>query len=407
MKFSGAFMRDRKIKFALIFLALAPVLWSCASDPKPTVTPKAEAIKNWNDARAVVMLGLARDQYNQAHFDKARETVDQALRLAPDNATAHILSAKLDIEGAQLEAAEQELDLARTLDPKGAEAEYLSGVVYQRWQQPEKALDFYQHACDKAPAELEYVMAKAEMLVALDRQPEALSLLQSKVVYFEHSAVIRDAVGLLLMQQGQYDQAVDMLRRASILGADDATIREHLATALYYQKHYSDCADVLSRLVKEDHYQDRPDLILMLGECQMQTGRAGDALANFQAAADAMPTLPGVWLAIARAALQLDQIERSDLAVHKALVVDPNNSESYLLLGYLKLKQNSPQEALRAFQQASTLSPQDTTGLCMIGYTLDKLGRHDLAMNYYAQALKQNPTDEMATQLMARVDLHE
>ncbi len=71
------------------------------------------------------------------------------------------------------------------------------------------------------------------MLVAMDRRPEALTMLQSKVTYFEHSSVIRDEVGLLLMQDGQYPQAIEMLRRASILSSDDLTIKEHLARALF------------------------------------------------------------------------------------------------------------------------------------------------------------------------------
>ena len=48
-------------------------------------------------------------------------------------------------------------------------------------------------ASDKAPAELPYLLARAEMLVELERSEEAMTLLQGKVVYFENSAAIRDA----------------------------------------------------------------------------------------------------------------------------------------------------------------------------------------------------------------------
>src|SRR3954471_7242142 len=88
----------------------------CQSGPaKPT--PKEEATRKWNAARATVLAGLARDQFQAGNFDKARQTVDDALRMVPDNAPLHVLSAQLLIEKGQLEAAERELAAARQYAP--------------------------------------------------------------------------------------------------------------------------------------------------------------------------------------------------------------------------------------------------------------------------------------------------
>ena len=219
--------------------------------PRRNLPRRKPRPERWNEARSTVLAGLAADQYQNANFEKSRATIDQALRLSPDNAAARLLSAKLYIEAGSLEAAEQELTRASQSDSARAEAEYLFGVVYQRWQQPQRALECYQHACDKSPAELAYVMAKAEMLVAMGRHDEALTLLQSKVAYFEHSGEIRDEVGLLLIQDRRYPEAIEMLRRAGILSPDDLTIREHLAMALFYGKQFAESADLLSALLSE------------------------------------------------------------------------------------------------------------------------------------------------------------
>ncbi len=385
------------------FLMLG-LLAGCSDSQAPS---QQIALRQWNDAHSAVLVGLALDQYNNGNFDRSRATVDEAIGLSPDNAAAHLLSSKLYIEAGQLEVAERELALARRADPNCAEADYLSGVIYQRWQQPERALEFYQHACDKSPAELAFVMAKAEMLVAMDRRDEALTMLQGKVTYFEHSGVIRDEVGLLLMQTGQYPQAIEMLRRASIVSPDDLTIKEHLARALFGGGLYAESADVLSELVTSEKFDHRPDLLDMLGECQLQSGRAGDAAANFQLASVMIPDSMGVWLGMARAQLQLDSLGRADFALRRCLAIDPNNGQAYLLLGYLRLRQSRFDDAHEAFLRASRLCPADTVALCMIGLTLDKLGRAHDAAAYYQLALKIKPDDEMATRLMARLDLHE
>jgi Flp pilus assembly protein TadD len=62
---------------------------------------------------------------------------------------------------------------------------------------------------------------------------------------------------------------------------------------------------------------------------------------------------------------------------------------------------------LTAFERANALDPSDSVALCMIGYALEKLGRADLSGKYYAQALQIQPHDEMASQLMARLESHE
>ncbi len=260
-------------------------------------------------------------------------------------------------------------------DPIDAESDYLLGVIYQRWQQPQRALESYQHACDKSPGELAYVMAKAEMLVAMDRRPEALALLQAKVAYFEHSGAIRDEVGLLLVQEGQPSQAIEMFRRASILASDDLTIKEHLARALFEAQRYAESADILCGLVTSEKFNHRPDLLVMLGECQLQSGRPGDAIQDFQSASEMTPDSASVWLGLARANLQLNSTRRAELALRRCVNIDPNNGQAYLLLGYIQFRRSQFDLAREAFARASRLDPGDTVALCMVGLTLDKLGR--------------------------------
>jgi tetratricopeptide (TPR) repeat protein len=385
-------------------------LGGCASSKKQ-MGQQAQAAKRWNDARTDVLVGLARDEYNNQNFDESRQTIDEAMKISPDISQAHLLSARLYIEQGQLEAAERELDIARQLEPANgqanAEADYLSGVIYQRWQQPARALVFYQSACNKAPAELSYLLANAEMLVLMNQTDAALDLLQAKVTYFEHSGTIRDEVGLLLIQQGHYGEAAEMLRRASILAPDEPTIREHLAMALYYDKQYSQAVDVLTPLLQDENFAKRADLWLTLGECKMNLQESDEAVHDFQLAAGQSPESADIWLSLAKAQMQDDNLRSAELSIRRSLSLQADNSQTQLLLGYLRLRQGQPRQALTAFERANALDPSDSVALCMIGYALEKLGRADLSGKYYAQALQIQPHDEMASQLMARLESHE
>ncbi|MEO6434770.1 MAG: tetratricopeptide repeat protein [Tepidisphaeraceae bacterium] len=389
----------------VLCLAAALAITGCA--PKKGTTQKEKAYKQWAEARANVMYGLGKEQYKSGNFDPARKTVADAIKIAPENAQLRVLSAKLAIEGGQLEMADKELAEARRLNPKDPEADYLAGVVYQRWQKPDKSLEFYTSAAAKDEGELAYILARSEMLVALGRGEEALRMLQDKVVYFEHSAVIRDAVGQLLLQFKRYGEAADMLRTASILATDDVIIQEHLALALFFAERYNEAIDPLQRLLKREENAKRGDLFFALGKSQLEAGKLRDARATLETAAQIDGSDATVWLALGRAAMQLGDFKRSELSLRRAQGADPTSSEVRLMIGYLRLKQGKVQDALASFQRASVLDSSDTVSLCMVGYALQQLGRHDEATRYYGKALKMKPGDEMARKLLASVDVME
>jgi Flp pilus assembly protein TadD len=368
---------------------------------------KKDATARWNKQRAIVMLSLGTDQFKAGNMEQARQTVDGALKLDPQNASLRILSAKLCLEQGQLELAERELETARKFAPNAAEAYYLSGVVFQRWQKSQTAYEFYTAASDKAPAELAYVTARAEMLVDLGRNNEALALLQEKVNYFENSPAIRDAYGQLLVQAGRFGDAVDMFRQASLLAEDDLGLRERFGLALYYDKQYVEAAAVIGKLLENDAFKDRADLLAALGQAQLQTGKPREAKRSFDAATQKDPSSAKIWLGLARAAMEATDFKRAELAMRKAHSLEPNASEAYLLHGYLRIKQNRLKDALVSFQKASTLDPQDTVSVCMVGYVYEKTNRKDLAMQQYGKALQIKPNDPLASRLMAGIDLHD
>ncbi|HEX8521802.1 MAG TPA: tetratricopeptide repeat protein [Tepidisphaeraceae bacterium] len=380
------------------------VVAGCGPDKKPK-DQKEAAARQWRQARATVLYGLAQDQYKNGNFEQARTTTNDALKLAHDSVPLRLLSARLAIEQGQLEVADRELSAARKVDAKNAEVDYLSGVIYQRWQKLETAYEYYHSAAEKQPAELAYIMAKSEMLVAMNREEEALKFLQEKVAYFEHSAVIRDAVGQLLVHKGQYKAAAEMLRQSSILAPDDFTIREHLSLALYLSEQWLSASEQLARLTSNEKYAKRADLWVTLGECQMQLNNPRAARQSFEQATQLDPNMASAWLSFGRAALQSNDFRRADLAARKAVSLEPDNGQAHLLIGYLRLHEGKGNEALAAFRKASALDQQDTVSLCMVGYAMEKTGRASEAVKYYAKALKIKPNDELATKLMASIDL--
>ena len=303
--------------------------------------------------------------------------------------------------------ADQSPAQAETLEAKSAEVDYLQGVQLQRQQQPQQACDSYASAVAKCPEELSYLLAEAEMLVALNKPADAMTLLQSKASYFNHSGVIRDEIGQLLIQQKRYAEAVPVLREASILAGDDSTIREHLAFALLSDKQFSDAADLFARLAREPGYNKRADVQAAEGECQSETNRLQEAIASYQLATQLEPDCAGYWIGLAKVLAQSNDLANAESAIGRAITLDSSSGDAQCLMGYIRLKENQLPESLTAFHTAAGLNPTDSVSECMQGYVLSRMRRMSESQQFYERALSINPHDELAARLMAGGDSHD
>ena len=100
-------------------------------------------------------------------------------------------------------------------------------------------------------------------------------------------------------------------------------------------------------------------------------------------------------------------MRRANIPSTIPLALDEKNSESHLLLGYVRLRQNHVDQALESFPESQRRDTHDTVSLCMVGYVLEKLGRPTEATRFYARTLQMKPGDEMASKLMASIDLND
>jgi tetratricopeptide (TPR) repeat protein len=393
----------------LVVAVLAGVLLAgCASKRGPSKDEQAKA--RWNEARARVLLNLAGEQYARGNLKDARKTTTDGLRMSNQVGGLYILQAKLDIEDGQLQSAAGALRIAKQLEPNNPEPYYYSGIVAERWQRPDEALAEYRAASQRRPTELAYLLAAAEALVSLDRSEEAAEMLESKLVFFESSAPIRDMLAQIYQEMGRMTEAAELYRQASLLAPDDPTLRERHALALVEAREWRQATDVLERLVARPEHSEQASLHIALAECRMQIGNTPAARAAFMRATRLDPKSAAAWLGVGKAALAEGDIEKAEFALRQAEALNLTGrtaADAALLRGYLHLKQNQVQAAAKSFQSAAQLAPDDPMPLVMLGFCQQKIGRADMARGYYTRALELDPQESLARQLLdglARTD---
>ena len=265
--------------------------------------------------------------------------------------------------------------IARKLDPKDAEADYLSGVVYQRWQKPQAALRvLHRRRREGTRRSWPTCWRRRRCWSRWTAPTRRWRCSRSKVVYFEHSAVIRDAVGQLLMQQGKYHEAVDDAPpgehpRDRRPARSASTWRWRCSTTSSTARRSTSLAQAGARTRSTP---SAPTCWLALGECQLQTRQA----ARRAATASRPPrsssrriagvARPGQGGAGARTTCSAPSCR---CARRIALDAEPARGAPAA-----RLPPPAPGQAARRAgrrsSKASALDRKDTVSLCMVGYVL-------------------------------------
>jgi len=394
-----------KIKTSLqTGLALATLLIAAGCATTNHTQHKQQAHDRWTSARASVMFGVAVQQYETGDFDKAEKSITQVLNVEPGHSKFNVLAARIALERNELERAYRHLEIAVESDPKNAEAHYLTGVILQRWQRNEAAMASYMAAYNANPESDAGLIAAGEMLSRMGRNADAIALMSEKLVYFEHSAALRMAVGRVHMKERQFDQAISMFSDAYVLASDDPATLEQLAMAEYAAGRFSDAMFHLKRLLSFEEMADRRDLRVALGDCYQITKRHVDARELFLKMVREDESDVNAWVKLGQAAWIVGDTRWLRESAKQVSSLDPNRHEGYILQGMVEQQAGRIDQAVKHYETASRYAPDSALPHILKGLMLEQSGDRAAAAEAYEAALRAQPDDRRAKHLMAGVN---
>lgn len=382
---------------AVSLMVLASLVGGCATlFPKD---PHKAAAGRWDAVRGRIKLQLAQDQFNAGRIREAESQLKEAVGLNPKSPQAQVLLAKLSLEKGELIPAKAALEAAIESGGMSPEIAYLLGVISQRYGDLEAALSYYAEASDRAPQSAAYVAAQAETLAALGRLTEALDLVDGRRTDFERNATLRALAGDIHTILGQYEQAADAYREASLLAPDDIQIQLELGVSLARAQRYQEAISVLAPLASQTH--DLPwSARMALGRAYLVRGDAPAARDVFRGAVRAFSNDAEPWTWLGRAALACSDFLTARQAAERATVLAPKDAGGWLLLGYVCQRQKEYAAARKAFESALRLDGKDPLTHCLMGQVLEALGQRDEALSHYRRAAEAQGGYEWAKELL-------
>lgn len=386
---------------AVVGAAMIPLAGCGSSGADHTQKVRGTMTEQWKEARVRIVYQLAKQQYEAGEYDKCRETLAQASSLTTPHATLNILAAKLEIEKGNLDVAYDQLKEAQLADPSNAEGFYLLGVVYQRWQKTDEAIENYNLAWEKKPSEAGYMLAVVEMMISTGKLDEAKEMLETKLSYFEQTAAVRVALGKVYALKHDYINASKYYRDAVLLTPDNLAVRQIYAEALYFAGKYADALPVLEDLRKNPDVADKSSLTMLLGRTYMGLRRARDARLCFQDLTQENPNNVLAWLSLGRVYLLDNEPVLAIQTAQRVLKLEPENVQAMILQALSEQKQHRWNESVTTLETAHRVAPKDSTVLCLMGVSRQGLGEKEKATVLFEQAVTANPQDAWAQELLA------
>ncbi|MEM1109405.1 MAG: tetratricopeptide repeat protein [Planctomycetota bacterium] len=388
--------------FSLITLCAVAVLGGCANSHQEWVD---DANGRWNGIRSAAMLDMAQGQFEAGALDQAEKTITEAAGVDPSNPLLHLMAGRISLERGQLERAYRLFQISTELDETNADTFYYQGVVLQRWQQHEAALDSYQKAYEIEPDKPNRMLAVAETYVALDRIDEAIELLEDKKYYFDQNAGLRAMLGHLYGMKSEYKLSVENFRQATMLAPENIRYQEELALAQVAADAHADAAQSLRILLERPEYSERSDLRRSLAAAETKLGRIDAAREIYIGLTRHDPSNTGDWIRLGELCWKSEDLGGALIAANRAITLAPKRHEGYLLAGLVWQKRGKTENALQMFDEAGSLAPDDSTPLILRGISLQKNDRLAAAAEAYTEALRRNPADTRAKRLLAGVEV--
>jgi predicted O-linked N-acetylglucosamine transferase (SPINDLY family) len=196
-------------------------------------------------------------------------------------------------------------------------------------------------------------------------------------------------LGVLVGQQGRYDEAVVLIRRATALQPGAAQYFSNLGVMLGNMGRHEEAIAAYREALSL--YPDFPDARSNLGTSLLEARRVDEAIGEFKRLLSEHPEHAGGQNGLGSALLEKKQLDDAIGAYQRAVALKPDYSEAYSNLCHALRLRGRYAEAAAAGQRAVALKADFAEAHNNFGTALQMSGRYDEAIEQYRAAVSIRP----------------
>jgi len=172
----------------------------------------------------------------------------------------------------------------------------------------------------------------------------------------------------------------------------------HYLLGIYYNEKGDSrsAADAFSEAIK--YRPDKLQFRHLLIDALTDLGRFEETLPHFEFSLQQEPGSAKRWMLYAQALQKSGQSEKATTVLERAAPMyadiveqNPGDYESNLAYGWILYSIGSPEESLTYFEASLKINPNAVAPVCLMGYSLRRLGRNDEAVETFTRCLELDP----------------
>lgn len=316
---------------------------------------------------------LGQSYIRSQQYDKALDQFQIVIRADPQDGEAYLRLGQVYRFQHRYELARQNLDKALELFPDNLDVQYNRALLAEAEGKIAEAIDIIETILEST--------SKA------DASTYTLQEAANRGIFLEK-------IGFLHRTQGDFTAAEETFRRMLALGGDSA-IRAEVRLIETYQENreYDRALEASEKAVQA--YPESRGLATERASLLASMGEVSAAVALLQPFLDNTPRDRGIWLALSQIHLRAKQFEQARQAVEKAKGLSDSKEEFeyiHFLNGSIWEREGQHGRAEEAFRKALEINPNSAMALNYLGYMLADLGiRLKESVNYIQRALQMEP----------------
>src|SRR5437763_5174682 len=304
----------------------------------------------------------------------AHAELEKILKAQPDDAATYLRLGRLDRQEGKFDQARQELDKARSLSPDNLEVPYEQVLLEDAVGNEDKAVQILQ------------------ALLKQSEKPQG----QYTAGEANNRAVFLERLGSIYRSEEKYDQALEVFRQLVALGnhqtaRGEGLIVETLRLARQPQKALQEADAAIQK--------DPGDRTLHLLRASMlgEQGHVDEAVQQLKSLLDGKAGDAEIYRAMAQVDSQGKRFAEAEAAAHKALELGAKPEEQeygHFLLGSIYEREKKYDQAEAEFKQVLNADPLNAAAANYLGYMLADRGvRLEESVKYIQKALELEPNN--------------
>ena len=243
-------------------------------------------------------------------------------------------------------------------DPRRADIYQYMAAIFNRQNQPEKAVACLQQAVTLNPTKFESVYNLAHILRRLNRIDEAISHYKQAIALNPGFAASHYNLANIYLGQARYDSACDCYHQAIGHQPHYPNAHNNLGMAFKQRGHTNQAIRCFEKAIEQNpRYADAyNNLAIELKD----RGQTQDAIALLHKAVTLNPDHALAFNTLANAYKDLEQWDQAIDAYHKAITIDPDFTDAYANLATILCLTHQHESALEAYHRALTLDPDNS-----------------------------------------------